>query len=612
MRILLASTLALGLALPGDTRTPPPTQVHVAVSVTDARGRVVPGLQAADFAVTERGARVPVVPVVDVRFVPPPAVAATAPPGNPAANEPASDSPPAGARVVAIFLDEYHVAPARSAAIRDLLTRLVREQLTDRDRVLVVKPLDPLLDLSLRGTPSEALTAIASFEGRQGDYTARTAFERELIAGEPGRIDRARSRIAVSALQAIVSRLAQAGIERKAFVVASEGMGPPPSSSPTVPTPTPTRSGDFLPTVDAIVRVATRGNVAISTLAEIDANPTGGAGAAGLLAEAVRQTDGHRVSVADADGLQTVVRDLDSYYLVALDGAGDGQFHPLEVRVTRPNVRVRVRPGYWAISPDELARRERAATPEVKPPVLPPLRTSRLIVPWVGQERAADGATRLTLVWEPAPTRAGDRTRTAPPSHLVVKALLPDGTEVFDGMLQSVTSGLGSQSVASFTVPSTLPTGRVRLQMSIEDASARVLDTDVRDVVVSAWKNAVAFGTPRVYRTRTAREFQGVEHDPEAVPSASRSFSRVERLLVRVPVYTAGAAAAAPPTVTATLLNRTGQVMRTLTVTATVAPGPFEVDVPLAGLAAGEYAVQWRAIRGADDVLETVPFRVTP
>ena len=60
------------------------------------------------------------------------------------------------------------------------------------------------------------------------------------------------------------------------------------------------------------------------------------------------------------------------------------------------------------------------------------------------------------------------------------------------------------------------------------------------------------------------------------------------------------------------LANRGGQIMRPLSVTRDGDGGTAAVDVPLAGLAAGEYSVQWRAVSGSAEVRETVPFRVTP
>lgn len=653
MRAILASALALTLVAPGDSGRLAATQAHIAVTVADSRGRAVATLTAADFAVTERG--VPV-PVVSATYV----AAEASPSPSPSTPAPDDTGVPDGARVVGIFLDDYHVAPDHTAVVREALTAFLREQLTAADRVLVVRPLDPLLDLSLSGTPNDAQAAVAAFEGRLGLYEPRTSFERELIAGEPARIDRARARIAASAVQAMLTRLARAGERRKALLVVTEGIPPAGPAG---------RLGDAAPTLEALARVATRANIVVSSFTPVPpaaasagrtasgggAGPTGtpsapapsvtsakgdtpGATTGGWLADLVRASDGHLVTLPARDGLQDVVRDLASYYLLTLDGAADGQFHPLSVRV-RGGLSVRMPPGYWAITPDELTRLTRAANPDPPRPTLPPVRTSRLIVPWVGQERSRDGRTRVTMVWEPAPARAGERARGLPPSHVVLRALLPDGSAAYEGMVQAASSGLGSLAQATFDVAP----GRLRLQMSIEDASARVLDTDVREIVVRPWADALALGTPRVFRARTAREFHQLEADPAAIPAAGRTFSRVERLLMRVPMYAGGESGANAVAVEASLVNRNGQVMRTLPVTrglpvtdgsATPASLPAQalrttpatptiatptattdwatIDLPLAGLAAGDYSVQWRARHAGADAIDTVSFRVTP
>jgi hypothetical protein len=114
--------------------------------------------------------------------------------------------------------------------------------------------------------------------------------------------------------------------------------------------------------------------------------------------------------------------------------------------------------------------------------------------------------------------------------------------------------------------------------------------------------------TPQVLRSRTAREHSLLGGNPAAVPVATRVFSRTERLWVRAGAY----AADGEPRVAARLLNRVGGEMRILDVETTAIADVYQVDVPLAGLAAGEYSVQFSATSGARDTSESVTFRVTP
>ena len=108
-------------------------------------------------------------------------------------------------------------------------------------------------------------------------------------------------------------------------------------------------------------------------------------------------------------------------------------------------------------------------------------------------------------------------------------------------------------------------------------------------------------------RARNEREFRALDDDPTAVPVSSREFSRTEHLLVRFVAYAPGGQT---PVVTAKLLNRGGQVMRTLD----IEPGPHsehQCDLLLSAFAAGEYRLELTASSAAGDTREVVDFRVT-
>jgi hypothetical protein len=152
-----------------------------------------------------------------------------------------------------------------------------------------------------------------------------------------------------------------------------------------------------------------------------------------------------------------------------------------------------------------------------------------------------------------------------------------------------------------------MPPGRLRLRMAIQDAASTLLDQDVRELSVRDLRGDVAIGTPEVLRARNAREFRTLDAQA-AVPVASREFSRTERLLIRFQAYGPGGA---PPTVTARLLGRTGHAMRELAVAPASTPGDNAIDLPLAGLAAGEYVVEVTATSGSGGAKDRIGFRVT-
>src|SRR5205823_5466509 len=104
--------------------------------------------------------------------------------------------------------------------------------------------------------------------------------------------------------------------------------------------------------------------------------------------------------------------------------------------------------------------------------------------------------------------------------------------------------------------------GKMQLRISVESAASDVLDSETREVAIPDLTASEALGTPAVFRARTVRELQQLKSDAQASPTASREFSRTDRVFVRVPVYDPNA------TVTAKLLNRAGNAMADLPVSA--------------------------------------------
>jgi hypothetical protein len=149
--------------------------------------------------------------------------------------------------------------------------------------------------------------------------------------------------------------------------------------------------------------------------------------------------------------------------------------------------------------------------------------------------------------------------------------------------------------------------GPLRLRMKIQDAASLEVDSDVREITVRDLRGKVTIGTPEFLRARNAREFRTLDNDPEAVPVSSRQFSRTERLLVRFPAYSPDGE---KPSVSARLLNRMGQPMRTLEVRP-AADGEHETDIALAGLATGDYQLELSATSPAGKTTEVLSFRVT-
>ena len=349
------------------------------------------------------------------------------------------------------------------------------------------------------------------------------------------------------------------------------------------------------------------------------------------------QSDGRAiVNRNDLDtGMKQIMRDSSAYYLIGYNSTqapADGRFHEIKVRVKRPGIQVRARKGYWALTAEESARALAPPKPGLPKPVEEALASverpgrASVIRTWIGTSRGENGKTKVTFVWEPIPKAPGDRSRPGEePSRVAVMAAGLDGAPYFRGRVPDVALASASPPVPTSTTsapggaaaasrpPSRVtfdaPPGKMQLRLSVEGAGAQVIDSEVREITVPDLTAPQAtLGTPGVFRARTPREFQQLKTDPDAVPVAAREFSRTDRLLIRVPAYAAGDTA---PALTARLLNRAGQAMTDLAVAPSAASkSDQQIELPLSGLAPGEYIVEVKAV-GEGDVKQLVGFRVT-
>ena len=112
-----------------------------------------------------------------------------------------------------------------------------------------------------------------------------------------------------------------------------------------------------------------------------------------------------------------------------------------------------------------------------------------------------------------------------------------------------------------------------------------------------------------MYRGRTARDIQNIRAAEAPVPAVNRAFSRTERLLLRFGI--GGAAAGAPPTATARLLNRQGELIVALPAPVVLGEGRYETQVVLSGLPPGDYLVELAAQAGEQQVRRLLAVRVT-
>jgi VWFA-related protein len=343
------------------------------------------------------------------------------------------------------------------------------------------------------------------------------------------------------------------------------------------------------------------------------------------------ETDGRAiVDRNDLDaGLKQVVQDSSAYYLLGYNSsntAADGKFHEIKVRAKRPGVQVRSRKGYWALTKAEMAASLRPAPAPVPTAVTRALGSisepnrGRYIRAWVGIGRGDNGRTRVRFVWEPLPPVPGAEQRAAP-AGVLLQAFGSGQRPYYTGVVKgdaaapaAAPSGTDGGGPAAGRQPVSVTfdvdPGALQLRLSVQGAGGETLDTEVRDLRIPDLTGVqVGLGTPAVFRSGSAREFQALASNPSPVPTASREFRRTDRLLVRFEAYAPGIE---QPAITAQVLNRAGTRMVDLPVRPPDAPGTFyQLDLPLAGFAAGEYLVEIRA-KGADgEAKELVPLKIT-
>src|SRR5262249_35094651 len=151
---LLGAQGPLRPAVPDSPNTQP-ALVKIDAVVTDARGRTVRDLKADDFTLVEDGAAGKIESATFVAADGRGGANAEVLPVASRADEEA-EAARAGARLFAIFLDEYHIAKGDEADhARDLVARFIEQEIGPRDLVVIVKPLDSIVSFRMTHDRSE-------------------------------------------------------------------------------------------------------------------------------------------------------------------------------------------------------------------------------------------------------------------------------------------------------------------------------------------------------------------------------------------------------------------------------------------------------------------------
>lgn len=597
---LVALTLAYGAAQQPDPSTPQPQQprpptirtgtniVRVDVTVLNRRGEPVTDLTRDDFEVEEDGVAQPLQAFQLVRATgfPDAGDELSLPIRSP--EHAAAEAAREDVRVFLIFWDEYHLNPFGSSILaRQALADFALNAFGPRDLVALMDPLLPTDAIRFTRDRRSLADAIAKLQGRRGVYVpARSVLEQEMLA-RPRDIERIRFEVTMTALKAAAVFLGTLREGRKSIVFVSDGFA---------------RGAAAHPLPREVVRAANEHNTAIYTL-----DPRGlGPRPSDILLELASSTGGQAFINTNAPArlLRSVVTHASAYYLIgysAQNSPADGKFHRIRVKVKRPDLEVRARTGYWAPTVGELTRADAAArTPQTGPlqadarAALAAASSRRLIDLWVGSSRGADGGATVTVAWSP---HENGRDPIYQASGLEVTALGADGRPCFQGVLDG--------RHVSFAAPP----GLLQLQLSVRDGEGEVLERDMRRISVPDFSKAhLSVSSPILLRARNAMELKALLANPDAPPHIGREFRRTERLLVRFEVYGRSNGSA---NIAARLMTRAGAALVKLPVTqVTGRDGRYQIDLPLASAARGEYMIAIEVTSDGEQVQSVVPLRV--
>ena len=600
--------------------------VTVDVIATDKQGKPITDLTAADFEIKEGGKLQTVdsfkrIVLTDERYDLDPVRAQPITSMEAMEREAARDD----VRLITIFLDDYHTRLGNSMAVREKLAKFVRE-LDPRDMVAIMYPLTPTLAVTYSRDHEGIAAAIMKFEGRKYNYQQKYPQEQIYNRLSRQQIEDLRNAIVIEALEGLNVYVGTLRPGRKTVLFVSEGLsatlpveiasgGQVAGGVPNSPQELLRNRAEVFNNVGLMNRLqdvfasANRSNTSIYTLdprglstgefdvSEPNVNYESDRRVINESTDVLRvladQTDG-RAIVGRNDPLpqlRQMVVDTSAYYLLGYtssEAPRDGKFHEIKVSVKRKGVDLRFRKGYWAMTPDDIARATGPAKPSLPADVADALASTAVperghpVRTWIGFDRADDGRSMVTLVWEVAPNTAkGDA-----PDQLSVMANFVTGDLLYRGKVTRDPQAL----VASGRVTFASKPGAVRLRLSAETASGTLIDSEEREILVPDYTRVGPTVTPpEVFRAQNARELQVLRQSATALPTTAREFARTEQLLLRFHAYGPGGT---PPAITIRLLNSLGDPMSTFPAPERKADGTYDVPFSLGGLVTGTYMIE--------------------
>ncbi len=643
--------------------------VRVDAIVTDRQGNPVLDLKPEEFQVSEDNKPQKIETFSVVKIDADAQLDAAPPTQIRSASDERAEAARPDVRLFVLLLDDYHVRRGNDMSVRKPLIEFVQNQLAPADMVAIMYPLTSVAELHFTRDRVGLISAIEHFEGRKFDYTPRNQFEEKYAYYPAATVEKVRNDVTMGALKGASVRLGGLREGRKSIIFVSEGFTstlPPQLNDPIAAMPrlgnrargNPGVQGpgdtveffnqaDMLSDMRDVFDTANRSNTSIYAV-----DPRGLAAfeygvdeAVGLQSDTkgLNQTlDSLRILADNTDGraivnrndlavgMKQIIRDASGYYLLGYNSTQaptDGRFHEIKVRVTRRGVEVRARKGYYAYTVDDVARASAPPTPGAPTAVTNALNSiaepprGRAARFWVGMGKGANDSPRVTFAWEAmAPQDSQARGALSGASRVTLTATAPDGRPVFRGKIPEEAGAPGAAGTPPAALPASpqaaqggnasfdAPPGPLQLRMVVENSQGQVMDSSTQELTVPDFsKVQVSLSTPRLYKGRTVRDLQTIKANVASVPTTERSFSRSERLLLRVEGYSLDGSA---PALSARLLNRGGTSMSDLPVQAAGA-GQGELELGLSALAAGDYVIEVNGKTATGAAQELVAFKVS-
>jgi VWFA-related protein len=686
----IALTLAVGLAAQqpaappqADAQQPPLTfkveinYVEVDAVVTDAEGNFATDLGKDDFTVYEDGKpqTLSVFSHVDIPIerADPPLFASSAIPPDTTSNKPFDG------RVWVLLLDDLQTNFMRSGGTKAAAKLFVERYVGANDLVAVVNT-GGRTDGAQDFTSNKALVlkAIDSFSGRKARSGTLAAqddanINRGLPAGTETTASRSASdfersmqaRNTLATIKGVADFLAGIRGRRKAVVLFSEGIDYDVYDFMNTSGTNQFASDVQMATRDAIA-AATRANVSIYG---VDPRGLGGLGDESIQIQGLPEDNSYgpgslnnelrlsqdslRVLSDETGGFATVnrndfndafsriLRDNSSYYVLGYYPANekhDGRFHKIEVKVSRPGVKVRTRRGYVGTkgkgdTPKRSAG-EKTSAP-LRDAMDSPIPVSGLPIrlsaaPFKGTEPNASIA--LTLEFDASQFKFTEQ-QGVHTDDLEISLVAIDGkAKVKDGGHDIVNLKLGQSYEAvranglRVTRRLEVPPGRYRLVAGAREANGGLVGTVLYDLDVPDFTkddlvmSGIAIASAAGSRTPTASADPAFKDVLPAAPTSRREFVRNDALAVFAEIYDNKPTTAHGVGITLSVLADDGKVVYTTSDQRRSEelqgrPGGYgyTAQIPLTQFAPGRYVLRIAAtstLAGTPAVQRDVEFRV--